>query len=73
MKELLIIFVALIVAASCQIYTKIQADGYHYDRPQEQLKIPETKEYLPPFEDLKVVWDSWKVNFSQFVAVSEIN
>ena len=59
--ELVIIFVALIVAASGQIYTKIQADGYHYDRPQEQLKIPETKEYLPPFEDLNFLWDSWKV------------
>lgn len=39
----------LIVTASCQIHTKLEADGYHYDRPQNRLNVPEavTEKALP--------------------------
>ncbi|KAG5683483.1 hypothetical protein PVAND_012760 [Polypedilum vanderplanki] len=43
MRQIVIIGFALIASASCQIYTKIQSDGYHYNKPAPEVsfKTPE--------------------------------
>ncbi|CRL04078.1 CLUMA_CG017191, isoform A, partial [Clunio marinus] len=43
MKNLLI-GVALIVGASCQIYTQIGPDGYKYPKPEARFNLPDPVE-----------------------------
>lgn len=53
LQKFLAISFALIVGASCQIYTQIGPDGYKYRPPQQRLNLPEV-EIVEAIQEVKL-------------------
>jgi hypothetical protein len=52
LQKFVLICLTLIVAASCQIYTKIGEDGYSYPKPQARFNLPEPIQAEPAVRNL---------------------